>query len=476
MAYKHGIYPSTEGTETNGSAISEMATVVIGTAPVHYLDDPTTAVNKPILCRGMADCKAKVGYSENFEKFTACQSMYTNHIAHNVAPVVYINVLDPAKHKTTVEAASKTVSDNTIVIDDDVIVSSLVVKKASTALTKGTDYITEWVNGKLIIYFTAEQTGEMTVNYDRIDVSKVSEDDIIGGYEQSTEKRTGAEVIRDVFTRCAVVPFLIIAPGWSKNDTVGAVLDGKTKEINGCFSAHAILDLDTSTAKTRAAAITAKKSRTATENSHIAFPMIKKNGKIIAMSAWIAAELMTKAAVTGGVYCSSPSNTKINIDDCVLEDGTSVYYDTEDGNELNAAGIVTVISRNGWYIWGNSTAAYPDETDPVKRFIMTRLTFNYIENDFIVSNFERVDQPISRKIIEDLMTDENIKLAGYKADGYILGASMTYDPADNDANTIMSGKLVCRTKLAANIPAETIENIFSFDKEMLESVLTGGAE
>src|SRR5699024_7635003 len=119
----------------------------------------------------------------------------------------------------------------------------------------------------------------------------------------------------------------------------------------------------------------------------------------------------------GGITCKSPSNQQISGDDVCLADGTSIYYDQEDGNELNAEGIVTVISRNGWYTWGNSTAAYPETTDPVKRWIMTRLSFLYIENDFINSHFASVDGAINKKLVENIITEENIKLASYAAAG-----------------------------------------------------------
>ena len=60
--YEHGAYSTTEDTQVSAQPAETMITqIVIGTAPVHLLDDPASAVNKPILCRTMADCYKKIG-------------------------------------------------------------------------------------------------------------------------------------------------------------------------------------------------------------------------------------------------------------------------------------------------------------------------------------------------------------------------------------------------------------------------------
>lgn len=473
--YKHGIYPSVTDTEMPSTDKTTVAQVVIGTAPVHLLDDPASAVNKPVLCEELSDCYSKIGYSTNFKKYTLCQSMYLSFFLMGVSPIVFINVLDPEKHFEEVEATEYKISDNSIIIDDDVIVKTLLIKDGDTEI-KSEEYFTEWADGKLTVNFADTREGTVNVSYNRIAPDKVTKDDIIGKYNTQTNTRTGCELIKDVFPRTGVIPFIITAPGWSTDDTIGAILMNKTTEINGCYQAEAILDLDTSIIKSKSDAIQEKNNRTTNENCLITFPMIKKNGNKFYYSALLSAIIMYQATKTGGVTCKSPSNFKISIDDCVLEDDTSVYYDQEDGNELNAEGIVTIIARNGWYTWGNNTAAYPAETDPVKRWIMTRLTFLYIENDFINSNFAHVDDSLSPKIIDDYVTDYNIKLASFKEAGYILGGKITYDASDNPASNLLDGHFKFRTPLAANIPGEYVENIFSFDVETLQSAIFGGEE
>lgn len=475
MAYKHGIYTKKTSTAMPAETVSNMVQVVIGTAPVYMAENPGAAVNTPILCGDIEECRKKLGYSGNFEKYTLCQSMYMNFEVLKTDPIVFINVLDPSRHKISVESKTMAVSNKTVKIEDEVIISSLSLKNGSSEIAKD-KYITEWVDGSLVITISDETVGEsVTVAYDKVDASKVTADDIIGAYDTATEKRTGCEVIKTIYPKLGKIPCLLLAPGWTDDDTVGAVLSGQATEINGCFTAYALLDLDSSTDTTRAAAVTAKKSRTFNENVIMCYPRIKKDGHEFSLSALIAAIIMYKAKETGGVTCTSPSNTQVDIDECITGGG-SVFYDTEDGNELNAEGIVTVISRNGWYIWGNNTAIYPQETDPAKRWIMAGLAINYIENSFIHNNFGTLDKALNPKFIEDCVTDENIRLASYAAAGYIIGGSIEYNPEDNTESDILAGHLTCRTSIASNIPGEAITNVFSFDTDALINTITGGGE
>lgn len=475
--YKHGIYTVTTATETPTTDATEVAAVVIGTAPVHMLADPAAAVNKPILCQTMADCREKLGYSEDYGYYTLCQAMYEFFLDQKVGPVVFINVLDPsnAAHEETVSAVSRTIANDVVTVDDPVILSTLVIKQENTTIAK-TKYDAEYIDGVLVITFDGTVTGSVTIEYSKVKPSGVTASDIIGSYNSVTETATGAEVIRYIYPRLGVVPFLVLAPGWTHDDTVGAAIAAKAAEINGRYKGIAVLDLASSETTTRAAAITAKNARTLDENCIIAYPAIKKAGNVIYASALLAAFMMKQAVDTEGVFCSSPSNKRIGIEDVVLTDAenTSVFYDMEDGNELNAAGIVTFINRNGWYIWGNNTAAYPTATDPVKRWIMTRLTFLWIENTFINSYLAAIDGPLSRKMVEDIVTDFNIQLASYAEAGYIAAGSIYYDPADNSDADILAGHFTFRTALAANVPGEYITNIFSFDTDALRNSILGG--
>ena len=112
MAQKHGIFIYEEATAI---AIPQVANagleVIIGTAPINMMDDPESLVNVPILATKATEAMATLGYVRDFEKYTLCQSMYVTSNLYQVTPVIYINVLDPKKHKKAFNPTTVAVSD-----------------------------------------------------------------------------------------------------------------------------------------------------------------------------------------------------------------------------------------------------------------------------------------------------------------------------------------------------------------------------
>ncbi len=101
MSYKHGITGELAPTENVvlPSGVSTLP-VYIGTAPVDSLQDYTGAVNVPILVKSFEDAKTKLGYSDEWEKYTLCEAMHAHfkNSIGNIGPVVMINVFDPDTH------------------------------------------------------------------------------------------------------------------------------------------------------------------------------------------------------------------------------------------------------------------------------------------------------------------------------------------------------------------------------------------
>ena len=98
MAYKHGVYNTEQATSLTvpiqGSAGLQ---VIFGTAPIHLAKDPAAAVNTPKLVYSYKEAVEAVGYSDDFENFTLCQSISACFQVFNVAPIILVNVLDPNK-------------------------------------------------------------------------------------------------------------------------------------------------------------------------------------------------------------------------------------------------------------------------------------------------------------------------------------------------------------------------------------------
>lgn len=478
---KHGVYVYEEGTAltvpiTGSSAVQ----VVIGTAPVNMAADPSAVINKPILANSAKEAMEALGYCTDFANYTLCQSMYAMNNIYNVGPVVFINVLDPATHKTAVEEATYAVSNMQATVNVfGMILDGLVVKKDSTTLVKGTDYTTEFdSNGYLVITLIAGGAGAsataLKVSGNKLNPAGVTATTIIGAYNASTGAETGMEVIRQVYPKLGVVPGLLLAPGWSQNANVGIALAAKAANINGCFKAMALLDLDTSSVTKYTDCRTAKATNGYTsEFCSVLWPCFKVGSYIFAASAIVGALIEYTDANNDDVPSLSPSNKMLGVTGTCLVDGTEIALDQDQANTVNAGGVTTAINMNGWRLWGNYTGAYPSSGDAKDIWFPVRRMFNWQGNTFILTYFEKVDDPMNTVLIESVVDSENIRCAAYAPDKW-AGAAIEYLEADNPATDILDGKITFRQHIAPYTPAQEIDNILSYDTELLQSTLLGG--
>ena len=73
---KHGVYIQEQGTALTAPIVGKASVqVVIGTAPVHMAEDPDAVVNVPVLANSAAEAMAALGYTDDFQNFTLCQTM-----------------------------------------------------------------------------------------------------------------------------------------------------------------------------------------------------------------------------------------------------------------------------------------------------------------------------------------------------------------------------------------------------------------
>ncbi|MCM3567851.1 phage tail sheath family protein [Neobacillus mesonae] len=484
MGYEHGITIQENATSvTPPIKTSAGVQVVIGTAPIYLVENPEAAVNKPVLAYTWNEAVTAFGYSDDFEKYTLCESMFASFKLSQVAPVVFINVLDPAIHKTAVAEKDQSLTNGVGIIDDDgVLLNSVVVKSADGTKTfvRNTDYTLAFNTDNkpeitVIPTGTIGSDTNIKVAYDKLDPSKVTKTDIIGGYDAATGKYTGAELIRQVFPMYGLIPGLLLAPGWSHMPEVGLVLDAKGRKINGNFNAMNVLDVDSSTVKKYEDVETWKTDNSYTsEKSMVLWPKVKVGDKILWYSSVAAALMAYTDASNDDVPFVSPSNKRIGISATVLADGTEIYLEQTQANYLNGIGVVTAINWNGWRLWGNNTAIYPATTDPKDRFISVRRMFDWWGNTFIQSYFDKVDDPLNFRLIESLVDSENLRANGYQAKGQIAGASIEFNEELNSQEDILNGKITFIQKIAVFTPAEHIENILEFDPTILTNSIFGG--
>lgn len=480
--YYHGIRVLEEATPlavpVTGTAGLQ---VIFGTAPINLAKSPYKAVNIPFLCNNFAECTETFGYSDDFDKYTLCQSMNINFKVIAVAPIILINVLDPKKHfKKNAPTQITVIAKQAVVGTKGILLDSVVVKDGETELEAEKDYILSFNDdGFVIITFLAGGAGEalskVTVESNSIDPDAVTKEDLIGGYDITEGKETGIETVRQVYPRFGMTPGLLLAPGWSHYPEVGAVLAAKCERLNGVFRTECLIDLDTEKAKVYTECKSVKEeSGFGDAHQAVLWPMLKLGDKIYAYSAVFGALTAYTDASNDDVPNLSPSNRILGVSGAVLKDKTEVVLDQDQANTLNGQGIITSLNDGGWKTWGNNTACYPRIIDPKERWLCCRRFFSWWGNTFIINYKEKVDNPGNKVLIESICDSENVRGNSYVSQGKCAGARMEYLESENTVENILDGKIQFRQYLAPFTPAENIVNTISFDPEMLKAALTGG--
>ena len=477
---RHGIFIKEESTAltvpiTGYSAVQ----VVIGTAPVNMLADPAGAVNTPIMATKAAEAMEKLGYCTDFSRYTLCQTMYVTSSIYQVAPVVYINVLDPQKHKKALEAIEVPVDALQAVVEmTGILKEGLTVTAGEAELELSKDYTLSYdIGGYLIINLVAGGAGtgaeKLSVAGNVLDPDAVTKEDIIGAYDPETGKETGMELIRQVYPRFGIVPSLALAPGYSQVPEVGIALSAKMANINGVFKGTALLDLDTEKARKYTDCKAVKEdSGFTSEFCYPLWPCFQAGELILAASAVVGALISYEDAFNDDVPYIYPSNKIMGITGTCLADGTEIIIDQDQAGAVNESGVTTAFNSNGWRLWGNYTGAYPAVLDAKDMWIATRRMFNWQGNTFIQTYLSKVDDPMNRYLIESIVDSENIRCSAFAPDKW-AGAHIEYVAEDNPDTDILAGKMTFRQHIAPYTPAQEIVNILDYDVSMLRAALTG---
>lgn len=490
MAYQHGVYTREQATSMSAATNSTAGLqVVFGTAPIYQLAD-LTGVTAPRLCSSYAEAAAALGYDTNFEAFTLNQSIKASFELFGVAPIVLVNVLDPnkAQHVTNVsKPTEQTVTGGSFVISAEqepvpyVLRATLTVSAQTSGdpLVEGTDYTVEYDEDGLatvtLTSATAKALAKVYVTYKAIKLTA-------GKTAVTAAEITTAisDKLREVYPRFGMTPGLLLAPGYSKDPNVAAVMQGACENINGVYSCECILDMDcgTSGAQTYDAVKQVKESKGLTSpHAYAYWPMAQVGNYRLSLSAIMGALTAATDAANGDVPSLSPSNKSLpGVTGLCLEDGTEVILDQAQANVVNSAGIGTVLNLNGFKAWGNNTCAYPSTTDPKDRWIAVRRFFTWRSNSLIQTYFERVDSPANYRMIEAIVDAENVNGNAYVAAGACAAYQCEFRSDENPTTQILDGTIKFHLTLAPYNPAECIEFTLEFDPTAIASALTGGGE
>jgi len=409
MTYDHRVKTSEVPTQfLPPRRISAGTPVLVGTAPVEDLT--VKPVNELVLCYSYAEFVAQLGWSDDWTKYTLCEFAYAHFALFGMAPIVFINVYDPATHKT----------------------------------------------------------GEVA------DPAVVASVDIIGGIDAGTGAKSGLELVADVFPRFGLVPGQIVAPGWSDDPAVGIVMEAKATGINGLFNAMAIIDIPDGTVTKYTDVATYKETNNLTgAHMIVGWGKPYLGDMAFHASTQIAGRICLTDADHDDVPYVSPSNKRLMTTGAKVN-GKDIYLGLEQAEYLNGQGVVVPFNFNGgWKLFGNRTAAYPSVTDPKDAFIPIRRFFNWHGNTFILTYWQLLDAPLNRRQVETIVDSEQIRLNGFTQREYVLGGRIAFLEDENPTTDVMDGISRFHTYMTPPSPNRVIENILEYDASYI-SALFGG--
>lgn len=486
--YKHGVYTSELPTSILPARTVDSAVVfAAGTAPVHTLSGEAP-VNKPLLFYSYDEAVQALGWdSENFSKYSLQQVIYSHFALYQAAPLICVNVFDPERHASEVEGESVAFSSSALDLDSAKLahagVRSLVLKSEDGLETykEDEDYILDPASGTIVRLDDGSipSGGSVTASYVYADVSKVTSNDVIGGIIPGTGKATGLELLDDVFPRFRLVPSIVLAPDFCEDPAVAVVMAAKCDSINGLFKAIALVDIPC-TGENGIINYTEipgykEKNNLTDDLMLVCWPKVRLGDRVFSLSTQLAGVMADTDASHDAIPYASPSNKRLEITSCGYQDESGIWreiwLDLPKANYLNGQGVTTVSNFDGGMkSWGGRMACYPANTDPKDAQDAIRRFFNWYQATFILTYFAKVDQPMTRRLVQTFLKSEQIRLDGYTAREIILGGSISFDETENPVTDLIDGIMRFHLRITPPPAARDIEAIFEFDPDNLKAL------
>ncbi|NLH01181.1 MAG: phage tail sheath family protein [Clostridiales bacterium] len=453
--YKHGTYGEFAESIVEASVQAATVPVYVGVAPVNLIRNFQSAVNSPIKLTDFDSVKRLIGYSSDWNSFDLCEAFYLHfdNESGNVGPIVAINVLNPAVHKKA-QATTKTLAfanGRATIESDTIILDTLVLADK----VEGTDFSISYDFGKKLVVIESIGntciTGSVQATYSEVDPASVTPETIIGG-ASAAGVYSGLGCVKLVYPELNLIPNLIICPKWGCAPAVYKAMVKAGTAINGHWDAFIYSDIPVYDGAAVDTIELAKAWQTTngytSERSKVFWPQAKDTaGHVFHASVLATWRTLLVDASHNGVPMESPSNKSLPI--CKQYFGDSSVnrgFDQQQGNELNAAGITTVVFWGGlWVLWGPHTAAYKHDSVTDKRVIFDNSIrmMMYITNSFQAEHALKIDSPMTRAQADTIKNREQEKADALAAIGALIGTPVVeFKESENSTAEIAEGNFV----------------------------------
>lgn len=456
MAYKHGSYGNIGDSISESTVQASTNAIYIGKAPINLVKGfkDKNLVNTFIEVSDKTDAYSKIGYSNDWESFTLSEPVaaHFDNRNGNIGPIYIINVLDPELHKKS-EKTTKEISftnGRAEFQSDTVILDSVVLAEKVLDVDYSVDY--NFTKGTVILQSLGEEpiNGSVSCTYDEVDVSLITENDIIGAVT-ANEEYSGLALLELFNVETNKVPNLLAIPGYMDNPKVYSAAVTAANAVDEQWQCFVCSDIPVIAGKekidTREKALQWKeKNNYNSDRAKSIWPMAydSQTGRIYHGSVLMVVEFMRQDANNNGIPKDTCSNKKVPITGLYFgKDSKSKSFGRSKANKLNEKGITTYIRNNGkWVLWGGHTDAYSYGTEMDAKVIFDtyiRMLF-HIVNDFQVKYADDIDKGLSLQRKDTIINEEQEFLDYLVAvEGLVGTPKVLFLTKDNPASDIVNG-------------------------------------
>lgn len=460
------------GTETetiqNGlvtiASIDSAIAGIVGTAPIG-------AVNELILCKSDKDFAQfgnLKGYGYTLPDAFEILKLYGSGTFY------IINVLDPTVHVTQITAEVLAVNEVTLRTKTTKIgLQNLTLKDGATTLAPDTDYTVNLATGDIIL--NALPTGVLTADYKYADPEKVTEDDIKGGYNTTTNRRTGWELMRDGFQMFGNDAKILHCPKYGKTASMSRYLESLAEKLGAIPYIQAPRGTTPSQAIMGRGTMGTINFNTGAK-SYLFFDHVN-NGEELATHA---VGLRMQIDVTMGYWHSISNKALQGVESTEIPLTARIDDVNSETNQLNSKGITTVFNSygTGYRMWGNRMANFPTLDSGLESFEVCWRTKLLIDEAIRRACIVFVDMGIDNATIDSVLESVDAFLRSVTgANRPLLGAAVWWSESNNESE-LAQGHYYIRYKFTPKVPGERI----TFESEMtseylgvLNESLQGGA-
>ncbi|MGX2974744.1 phage tail sheath family protein [Ursidibacter arcticus] len=457
------------GTETkrvNGGSVP-VTTVdgaiigIVGTAPVG-------AVNELKLCLTKKDFAQ---FGNVYDKGYTLPDALDILSRYQAGQVYVVNVLDPAKHRTTVSSESIAINPDTLIgFTEKTGLIELSLNSDSGALNEQ-DYTANLLTGEIKLH-TAKQN--VTATYTYADPTKVTEADIKGAIDTQTGNRTGFEMLRAGFNLFGADAKILICPHYDTKATMATALE----TFAGQLGAIAYVQAPQGTTLAKALAGRGSEGqinfKTSSDRTHLFFPHVLGERNTLESLAIHAAGLRMKTDVDDGYWFSTSNRQLKGVIGVEIPLTARVDDLQSETNRLNAVGITTVFNSfgTGFRLWGNRLACYPTVTH-ITNFEVVQRTADLIDESLRRVELQFIDKPIDDALLDALLGTVETYMGTLKS---LVGFSVWLDPDADLVDAFSKGNVPIKYKFTPKIPAERITNTSEVTREFLINLTSRGGK